>query len=123
MRGAGVEFVAKALLIATGQESGAGRAAIGTGDVTARETHAVRGDAVDVRSENLLGKALATEFAVAEIITNDDQYIRFALGGVSARGGSKEDERAYEKIEDAETRFHESKNYDLNMLPEGSVWS
>ena len=72
MGGAGVEFVAKALLVAAGEEAGASGAAIRAGDVAACETHSVCRDAVDVRSRDLLGETLAVEFSVAEIVPNDN---------------------------------------------------
>jgi hypothetical protein len=119
--GAGVELVTEALLVTAGQKAGSRRAAIGTADVTAREAYAVPRDAIEVRGGDFRGKALAAQFTVAEVISDDDEDIGFAFGGVSARGGSNECEGEYEKTEDAETRFHESMEYDLNLPPEGSL--
>jgi hypothetical protein len=82
----------------------------------------VRGDAVDVRSGNLLGKALAAEFTVAEIITHDDQDVGFALDRSGGRGDGNEGEGKCEKTKNAETRFHENLEYEFNLLPKGSVW-
>jgi hypothetical protein len=75
-----------------------------------------------VRGGDFRVKALTAQFTVAEVIGDDDEDIGFAFGGVSARGGSNEGQGEYKKTEDAETRFHESMEYDLNLPREGSVW-
>jgi len=81
-RGAGIELVAEALLVTSGQEPGAGRAAVRPRDIPRRAADAARGQRVEMGGGHVAA-SLEAEVGVAEIVGDDDDDVGTArrLGG------------------------------------------
>ncbi len=74
-----------AVRIAAREEGGAGGAADGLGDVKAGEPEALGGHAVDMRGVDV-GRSVAPEVAVAQVVGQDDDDVRRALAAEEAAG-------------------------------------
>ena len=101
-----IELVSETGRNAPGEQSGPRGTAVGTGDIAGRESHAARGDRIDVRRRDL-GVSLAAEFAVSQIIGKDDDDVRFSerAGAVLAGGGrhSREEQEDRNKTRSQQT--------------------
>src|SRR5262249_24100104 len=98
-----IEFVAKARWIATGHETRPTGTAIRGCYVAVGEAHAVLGDRVDVRRRNLL-VALEAEFAIADIVRENDDHIRLLVRSRNCR--REEGDRRCCKQPDVESQVH-----------------
>ena len=115
----GVELVPESRLVASGHEAGPRRAAVRPADVAAGEPHAAGGDAVDVRRGNLWREALAAQFAVAEIVGQDDEDVRLR----GRRGESDVAKDAQESQSEPDSSTHESVPYLLLILAPGHTFT
>src|SRR5687767_11047187 len=98
---AAIEFVAEAGLIPTGEQAGARRAAIRAGYIALGEPNAVFGERVDVWRRDFL-VALKAEFAVADVVAEDDEDVWARGGFVGGKGREGQKRRKEEEQE----RFH-----------------
>ena len=97
-----VKFETETGLVATGEQRGAGRRAKWRGDVAVGKAHAGGGERVDVGRGDAFAP-VATEFAVAEIVGDDEDDVRAAGGLGGSRGdgagesgeGEAEEKRAW----------------------------
>src|SRR5262245_8945055 len=80
--------MAVARLISAGEQAGPRRAAIWSGNIALREVDAVLGDRVDVRRRDVLAP-LKAELAVADVIAQDEQDVRFLGLRARGRGGNQ----------------------------------
>lgn len=83
-RADGIKLETETRLVAPGEKAGARGGAERRGDVAVGETHAAGGERVEVRGGNFFA-AVATEFAVAEIVGDDENDVRAWRG--AGRGG------------------------------------
>ncbi len=92
-----IEFVAETLLIAPGQQSGPGRAAIRARHVTARESRARFGQGVEMGRGNIL-TPLKTGIGIAQVVGHDHQHVGLArrdlVIGVRRTGHDEHRQRA-----------------------------
>ena len=89
--GAGVELMAKAVLVLPREQRGAGGAADGAGDVGIGETGAGFGERIDVGGGDV-GGAVAADVAVAHVVGEQDDQILF--GGLGGEGHRAREEDA-----------------------------
>ena len=75
----GIVLVPEAILVAPGKEAGPGRTADGCRDVAVGQSHALPGQAVDVRGGDHFGP-VGPDVAVPEVIGNDDHDIGAGAG-------------------------------------------
>ena len=80
----GVELMAETRLVAAGQEGGAGRRAVGAGDVAVGEPDAGGGERIEVRGWDVFA-AMEPDVGVPHVVPDDDQDIR-PVGGRQGEG-------------------------------------
>jgi hypothetical protein len=78
-----IPFVAESRLVTPGHQPGSRRAAVGRRHVALREPHAARCQRVDVRRRDLR-ISLATQFAVAHVVDEDQQDVGAVVPGSTA---------------------------------------
>ncbi|OPZ10619.1 MAG: hypothetical protein BWZ10_02340 [candidate division BRC1 bacterium ADurb.BinA364] len=69
------DLEAEAVLIASGEQPGAGGRTDGAGDIAIGEFDAISRDGVDMRRGNVGGESLGADFAPAGIVGEDDQDV------------------------------------------------
>ena len=75
-----VILMAKARLLAAGEQACAGRRAVGAGDVAVSEAHARSGEGVEVRGGDVFA-AVEADVGIPHVIADDDEDVRPFGGG------------------------------------------
>ena len=95
-RRAGIELVAESLLVAAGEQPGAGRAAVRARHIARRAAHARGGESVEPRRGDVT-PSLEARVGVAEIVGHDDENVgpprrpgRQGRGERDGNGGQKD---------------------------------
>jgi hypothetical protein len=103
----GVEFVAEALLVAAGQQAGAGRRTVRARDVAVGEPRPGLGQRVEVRRRHVLA-AVEAHVGVAEVVGQDDDDVRLARLVAGPEPGRGEQPRGDQREQVAWHRFSPS---------------
>ena len=88
--------MAEAGLVAAGQERGAGRGAIGAGDVSVGEADARGRERIEVRGRDILA-AMEADVGVAHVVADDDEDVG-PVGGEESDGEQQEGEQGAHRL-------------------------
>ena len=104
-RADGIKLKTETCLVATGEERGAGRSTKWRGDVAVGKARAAGGEGVDVGRGDTFAP-VATEFAVAEVVGDDEDDVR-AAGGLSCSRGDGAGESGEGEAEEKRAWLHD----------------